>query len=348
MTSSNSISTPPIRINTKDFNQVIIETSTPPPDLKIKRATPIRQKVSNLHLNTLSNDSTSRPLSPSKLNVSRSPSRSSSPTNLNVPLIYSRPSSPSREHLKNATMKYVDDLLLIFYEALDNYPINQIIILIKQHLENNDQKEEKIFKWLLNNENDVKYRTLLGFFYEAGIGTEENERKAFNSYIAGAKMGITYSQTLLGNCYILGKGTAIDEVLGFKWYQKASETELCICGLCGLANCFDFGIGTGIDKKKAFDLYKKSIKTGKLLGLSELGYCYQVGCGVEKDLKKALEYYKQSAEQENSDGQYYLGVFYEFGVEIEIDVKQAINLYCQAAENGDDEAKDKLYYLLKG
>ncbi|CAG8644663.1 8332_t:CDS:2 [Funneliformis mosseae] len=117
MTSSNTISTPPIQINMNDFNQVIIETSTSPPDFKIQLATPIRKKASNLYLNTLSNNSPSRPLSPSKLNVSKSPSRSSSPTNLNVPLIYARPSSPSREHLKNATMKYVDDLLLIFYEA---------------------------------------------------------------------------------------------------------------------------------------------------------------------------------------------------------------------------------------
>ncbi|EXX51568.1 uncharacterized protein OCT59_017407 [Rhizophagus irregularis] len=343
MASTTGVSTPSFQMNneSKDFDQVINETSSSSLNLKTQPG----PTSPNLYLHTPPKlnglKSPSRSLSPSRL------SRPPSPVNPNVPVIYSRPSSPSRDHLKDPTMKYVDELLFVFYDALDNYPINQIIILIRRHLEDNDQKEEKIFKWLLNNEHDVKYKTLLGFFYEGGIGTEVNERKAFNSYIAGAKMGIAYSQILLGNCYILGKGTAIDETLGFKWYQKAAESELCIYGLCNIANCFDFGIGTEIDKKKAFNLYKKSIKSGKILGLSELGYCYQVGCGVEKDLKKALEYYKQSAERDNSDGQYYLGVFYEFGVEVEMDIKQAINWYCEAAKNGDEEAKSKLYDLLK-
>src|SRR4051794_13343912 len=121
MASTNSISIPSLQIN---------EISSSPPDSKTQL------KFPNLHLNTPSNHSKlnvlkspSRSLSPSRLSTSSKASTSSrppSPTNPNIPMIYSRSSSPSREHLKDATMKYVDDLLFVFYDALDNYPINQI------------------------------------------------------------------------------------------------------------------------------------------------------------------------------------------------------------------------------
>ncbi|CAB5141067.1 unnamed protein product [Rhizophagus irregularis] len=152
MASTTGVSTPSFQMNneSKDFDQVINETSSSSLNLKTQPG----PTSPNLYLHTPPKlnglKSPSRSLSPSRL------SRPPSPVNPNVPVIYSRPSSPSRDHLKDPTMKYVDELLFVFYDALDNYPINQIIILIRRHLEDNDQKEEKIFKWLLNNEHDER------------------------------------------------------------------------------------------------------------------------------------------------------------------------------------------------
>ncbi|CAB5388323.1 unnamed protein product [Rhizophagus irregularis] len=86
----------------------------------------------------------------------------------------------------------------------------------------------------------------LGYCYQRGIGTEKNEKKAFELYKEAAKRGNI---------------TTIND----------------------LAYCYEYGIGTEKDKIRAFELYKEAAEKGNIDAINNLGKCCQNGIGTEKD-----------------------------------------------------------------
>ncbi|CAG8752728.1 14939_t:CDS:1, partial [Gigaspora margarita] len=63
----------------------------------------------------------------------------------------------------------------------------------------------------------------LGICYSKGYGTKVDNVKGFKSFEKAAKMGLPASQYELGNCYEYGNGTIINLETSLYWYQKASE-----------------------------------------------------------------------------------------------------------------------------
>ncbi|CAI2185140.1 18568_t:CDS:1, partial [Funneliformis geosporum] len=65
----------------------------------------------------------------------------------------------------------------------------------------------------------------------------------------------------LGDCYIQGIGTSVDERRAFELYLKAANMNYNVAQY-NVAICFEDGIGTTKNKEKANEWYKKAAANG--------------------------------------------------------------------------------------
>ncbi|GBC45474.2 kinase-like domain-containing protein [Rhizophagus irregularis DAOM 181602=DAOM 197198] len=184
----------------------------------------------------------------------------------------------------------------------------------------------------------------LGHCYEEGIGTDIDGKKAFELYQKAADLGNAYGINNLGHCYKKGIGTDIDEKKAFELYQKVVDLGNAI-GINNLGHCYEKGIGTDIDEKKAFELYQKVADLGNVIGINNLGHCYEKGIGTDIDGKKAFELYQKAADLGNTYGINNLGYCYEKGTGTDIDEKKAFELYQKAADLGNITAQYNLAFM---
>ncbi|RHZ54294.1 hypothetical protein Glove_428g59 [Diversispora epigaea] len=280
----------------------------------------------------------------------RSPPRIKSPTSsTNSSTVgnnfRSRSSSIDYE-LNDLFRSIVDDLCAIFVDARQSgLNEQQTVEILLVYFNHRNQDPTQIFEWLQNKTHKYKYTTLLGYFYDQGIGTTRNQRKAYCLYLSAAKKDYSVAQDLLGDCYYSGQGTTRDRNMAFSWYQKAADNDS-TGSQFSLGICYAFGEGTARDCNKAFQYYKRSASGGNVSGINELGYCYEVGIGTKKDSKKAFMYFEQAANGGNPPGQHNLASCYEEGKGTPEDVKKAIYWYQRSADNGHEVAKKRLKQLL--
>src|SRR5436309_302090 len=89
---------------------------------------------------------------------------------------------------------------------------------------------------LKQSENDKYAMNYLATYYENGVGTEKDLKKAFYWYQKAAENGNEGAMHNLAVCYSNGKGTEKNLEKAFGWYQKAAENgneyaiyDLAIC-----------------------------------------------------------------------------------------------------------------------
>ena len=66
-------------------------------------------------------------------------------------------------------------------------------------------------------------QTALGFFYNQGLGTEQDYEKAFQLFQRSAEQGFPVTMFAYGDCYYLGNGVEQDLKTAEEWYQKALD-----------------------------------------------------------------------------------------------------------------------------
>jgi TPR repeat protein len=281
---------------------------------------------------------------------------------------------------------YEEDLSIMIDELVNNYlkDINEgkERNVRKQHIIDyvNKYDSQKIYNWLLNNQNNQNSIFLLGYFNYHGIKIKSDKRKAFELYQKATKLKNSAAQHDLINIYTYGEDD-------YKNYDKAFELskELAKKGYSGginqLGYCYDRGIGTKKNINKAFELYEKaanlgnsgsqynlatmyecgegvkedhnkafkysekSAGAGHSGGIRMLGFCYDYGIGTNPDKQKAFELYQKAANLGNKEAQYSLAMCYESGEGTEKDINQAIHWYKKSAEQGYEDAKNKLDQL---
>uniref|UniRef100_U9URI3 Uncharacterized protein n=2 Tax=Rhizophagus irregularis (strain DAOM 181602 / DAOM 197198 / MUCL 43194) TaxID=747089 RepID=U9URI3_RHIID len=275
----------------------------------------------------------------------------------------------------NTIMDTLIQRVIKIHNEGDNFNLIKQFIIKLQQL---DHISDKLIIWLLKNQNKPQYIWILGLFYYYNNSREDNSIKAFQLF-SKLVVDIIYpfAQFYLAKCYYDGYGTEQNDVLAFKWYQKAAENE-CIIGQYYLGYCYKIGIGTEINEEKAFEFYQKSAINGHIIAqnnlgilyengegtemdlnkaiywyeqaadngncvaLYNLGQCYKTGKGVEIDERKAFMYYKESADQEYLDAQFQLGYCYDKGIGTDINTVEAFFWYNKAAQNGNEAAKYNL------
>ncbi|RHZ70100.1 hypothetical protein Glove_275g24 [Diversispora epigaea] len=259
----------------------------------------------------------------------------------------------------------VNDFINDLFECLIDISKKQVRkvqpIMIKKYIRDHKKNPVKILYEMIRHPSYYLYTSLIGFFYQQGIGTVVDNQMAFKFFNLAAneidmknissnlsirkfyninkEMGNIY----LAHMYLLGIGIEKDLKKGFQIYSKfageGSHRALNCMGYC-------YGMGFGVEKyeKKALELYFKSAKKGNLVALSNVGFCYDNGVGVATDETKAFQCRIKSALSGNIDTMHDVGCCYESGIGVDKDEKEAFKWYLKAAEKGHPIGQHNLGY----
>ena len=126
-----------------------------------------------------------------------------------------------------------------------------------------------------------------------GVGTEKNDKMAFEWFTKGAENGNVLCQYYTGYCYANGVGTKADEKKALVWYTRAAEQ-----GHVVSREIVENTTGKKVKMKASdspFDSYLFSAKNGDPDAMFIVGRCYQDGVGTEKDPAEAKKWFNKAA-----------------------------------------------------
>ncbi|CAG8735908.1 5373_t:CDS:2, partial [Gigaspora rosea] len=153
------------------------------------------------------------------LSIIRDPSISTS--NANKYVLSSNNLKDNSGYTVESTLGITDGMWDFIEKILSTHSDDSVIkFLILQHLETHKIRETEIFNALYDNEANANNGCLLGFFYYFGIGTNQNYDEAFELFSNAAQNSNWIAQVYLGNCYINGHGTQINEKSAFEHYKN--------------------------------------------------------------------------------------------------------------------------------
>ncbi|CAG8738039.1 22646_t:CDS:10 [Gigaspora margarita] len=156
--------------------------------------------------------------------------------------------------------KFLYDLNQIFISQFNIQGISEnttcsIIYHIKKYINSHDKKPDDIFNQYCNNKYKYYFTSIIGFFYEYGIGTVVNYYMAYDMYNQAVK-----------DIYLTVTTNKQDNSLLTDNLLKENQCQV------HLAEYYLNGIGTSLNKQKAFKYYKKSANQGSNLGQINLSY----------------------------------------------------------------------------
>ncbi|GES92221.1 Sel1-like repeat protein [Rhizophagus clarus] len=190
-------------------------------------------------------------------------------------------------------------------------------------------------------ENVNWFSSLIGFFYDHGIGVSKiDKNKSLEYYLLA--INIKNDKKLISVYQILNIIIA-KHLLSFHYYKDIilNKKNLISKKVESLENIhvtsqIQYENFNGLE----INLYKDEIITienyfeslDKSLNDDEIGYCYQYGIGIEKDEKKAFECYLKAANEGNIHAQYNLGICHQNGIGVSKDDEKAFEWYFKSAE----------------
>ncbi|RHZ81690.1 hypothetical protein Glove_117g195 [Diversispora epigaea] len=234
-------------------------------------------------------------------------------------------------------------------------------VMIKNYVREYNLNPVKILHKLIRYPSHYWFTSLIGFFYQYGIGTVKNHQMAFSFfnlasneridmknissnlslrkfYNINKEIGIIY----LAHMYIYGIGVEKDLKKGFQIYSKVADEGSNIALTCMAYSYYE---GHGVEKNekrhlrmakdeiKGSQLHLKSVFAGNLNAINNVGYCYDNGIGVDVDKKEAFKWYFKSVEKGNPMSQINLGYCYTNGYGVKRDLVKAFEWYKKSAEN---------------
>ncbi|CAB4398225.1 unnamed protein product [Rhizophagus irregularis] len=241
-------------------------------------------------------------------------------------------------------------LRLIDIEDLNTYEVTLI-----EFINNIDENVKKILELMQNHkENEFWFSSIIGFFYQCGIGCIIDKNKALEFYLLSVNnkfekefinqnfinilkennnefdilkdINVNIGKYLLSLFYykdiILNKIDTINlSEFIVEYLRSAKKGDL--IAQYNLGNCYQYGHGVAQDYKKAFKWYSYSANNGHAKSQNKLGELYYHGRGIYQDFKKAFEWYSKSANNGCAEGQNNLGKCYCHGTGIKQDYKKA-------------------------
>ncbi|CAB4391866.1 unnamed protein product [Rhizophagus irregularis] len=170
-----------------------------------------------------------------------------------------------------------------------------------------------------NSQNIFYYSSLIGFFYQNGIGCEVDEIKAFEIFSNSVKNN---QKALLNH---------------FTFDQKNESISFCnddIKELNEIITQYFYSLflykDIILNRRNNYKFYIKNAEKGDSASQYYIGnYHY-----IKKDYDKAIEWYTKSSEGGNIKATYSLGVCYNFGLGIKKEEKKAFELFLKSAEGG--------------
>ncbi|CAG8697366.1 12683_t:CDS:2 [Cetraspora pellucida] len=136
--------------------------------------------------------------------------------------------------------------------------VGSVICCLKKHIVEHNKNSEDILEHYNNYKFKYYFTSIIGFFYEYGIGTIVDYHKAFDMYRQATENFNT--------------STKVDNLL--------KENQ--IIGLISLGLLYIYGKGVIADQRKGLYSFLKSTAKGSISGKYYIGQCYDNGYGVIK------------------------------------------------------------------
>ncbi|RHZ75090.1 hypothetical protein Glove_217g13 [Diversispora epigaea] len=245
---------------------------------------------------------------------------------------------------------FINALLEFFVDIYNNNSQMERPIMIKKYIREHKKNPVEILYEMICHPSNRFFTSLIGFFYQHGIGTVADNQMAskfFNLAVNEiVNMKNTSSNLLVRKFYNINKemgniylsyvcrdGLGIEKNTN-KAFQICSKVvdEGSSVGLNCMAYCYDNGFGVEKNEEKAFEFYLKSAEKGCLVAQNNVGSCYKDGAGISKDEAKGFQWFIKSARAGNISSMCNVGFCYENGTGVGKDIKEAFKWYLEAAE----------------
>jgi uncharacterized protein len=219
----------------------------------------------------------------------------------------------------------------------------------------------------------------LEVLYSQGVEYEKGgeHKQAFMLYKQAAEQGHVRAHFKLGQCYLYGIGTEVNEHEGIAWLNKALDKGLGIAGLC-LGNYYSTQLLPNYHE--ALKYFQRSVDLGYERAVQNLANvrerlrkagqtseaaavqraaergdsnaCFEMatrcleGVGVPQSAAEVFRWFRKAAEQgDNADAWCYLGFMLESGKGVPANLNEAIECLRRASELGNDVAYSRLIEL---
>ena len=149
-----------------------------------------------------------------------------------------------------------------------------------------------------------------------------------------AEAGVPEAQAVFAQMLLDGCELSADPVAAFRWFAAAARSgHLVAINMVG--RCYDLGWGTAIDKTLAAQWYLAAAVRGLDWGMYNYGTLLALGDGVPQDRALALAWFGKAADLGNAKATNFVGSFHEDGWVVPCDLTEAARCYRIAAEGGD-------------
>ena len=136
-----------------------------------------------------------------------------------------------------------------------------------------------------------------------------------------------------------------DAKAAFQTMQKAADMDYGPAET-RLGQFYLSGTGTPVDNKKAAEVFDRAAFHGDPAGEYELAKLYNTGTGVERDQTMAIKLFTRAADRDLPEAEFALGVASELGEGAPQDLPQAVKWYRKSAEQGFSMAQLRLAKMI--
>ena len=228
----------------------------------------------------------------------------------------------------------VDKAIKCFEECAKQGNKRAQYALYEYYGDNGDKNNaRKWLEFLAENSNDVLDQSMVGFCFLNGRGVEKDYKLAFKWLEKAAKNGDAEGQYLLGNMYYEGFGVQKDYNKAIELVKKSAAQGLAKAQ-SALGLMYARGQGTQQNYKEAFKWYEKAAKQGNNNAQCILGEMYLKGDGADQNYELAAQWLEKSANQNNPEAMHMLGNLYFEGRGVKKDINKSLELAKKSAELG--------------
>lgn len=215
------------------------------------------------------------------------------------------------------------------------------------HLEANGDYEAA-YPWFLSAAEDGSplASANLGWFYEEGLGVEQDGDRAVHWYGRAAETGAVRYSLHVAWIYLEGRLVGRDRAQAEQWFRFGIERDLpqakLALGSVYYADILGGREGLG---PEAEALLLDALEDGMVYATRFLGRMYLDGIGVERDVARGLSAVRLGAETRDPDMQSLLALLLARGDVIEADPVEANKWAALAAAAGDEQAAELQHTL---
>ncbi len=202
------------------------------------------------------------------------------------------------------------------------------------------QDDVKALDWALRGARlgDAHAQNYAGYLLSNGHGAKQDDAQAFQLYLKAADQGFGPAAYNVGLFYQDGRATSPDPLKAVEYYRLALDLGHPAAG-SALGDMYRLGRGVGVDLGRAAQWYQAGANLGDAVSSTDLGSMYASGQGgLAQDDQHAVALYRHSADLNSASGIYNLGFMYENGRGVPADLNMAMSLYRRAADLGDRNA----------